>query len=196
MKNVGVFLARFQPLHNGHEYIIKKMIDENDICIILIGSADKSGDHKRNPFSIVLREQMVKDCIDDNYPTLYATNKKVIVRRLSDFTNETDNQNKEWGKYLYYNILSEILPERKINFYYSDDPSIIKEWFSDDILSNINFVFVDREKVDGGISAPKIRNAINLADLDFIARKVPLAVRGKIATMTLEYFKAIENKNN
>lgn len=41
MKKVGVFLARMQPLHNGHLALIEKMFEENDECLILIGSSDK-----------------------------------------------------------------------------------------------------------------------------------------------------------
>ena len=41
MKKVGVFLARLQPIHNGHLALIEQMVNENDECLILIGSTDK-----------------------------------------------------------------------------------------------------------------------------------------------------------
>ena len=48
---IGVFLARFQPLHKSHEYIIRKVMEENDKAYVFIGSAQKSR-QKRNPFTI------------------------------------------------------------------------------------------------------------------------------------------------
>ena len=30
MKKVGVFLARMQPLHNAHLYLVKKACEENE----------------------------------------------------------------------------------------------------------------------------------------------------------------------
>ena len=36
---VGVILARFQPIHNGHLELIKKALDENEKVLILIGSS-------------------------------------------------------------------------------------------------------------------------------------------------------------
>ena len=41
MKKVGVILARFQPIHNGHLELIKKAAEENEQVIVFIGSADK-----------------------------------------------------------------------------------------------------------------------------------------------------------
>lgn len=38
----GLFVGRFQPLHNGHAYIIERALSEVDDLIIGIGSAESS----------------------------------------------------------------------------------------------------------------------------------------------------------
>ena len=54
MKKIGVILARFQPIHNGHLALIKKASVENDEVHIFIGSADKFNERKAVPFSLVI----------------------------------------------------------------------------------------------------------------------------------------------
>ena len=50
---VGVILARFQPIHNGHVELIRKAISENDKVVLLIGSSDKL--NARNPIPVYVR---------------------------------------------------------------------------------------------------------------------------------------------
>ena len=38
---VGVFLARMQPLHNAHLWLIDKALEENDKVLIVLGSENK-----------------------------------------------------------------------------------------------------------------------------------------------------------
>jgi len=47
----GVFLARMQPVHNAHMYIVERACRENDKVIVMLGSANKK-DMLRNPFDI------------------------------------------------------------------------------------------------------------------------------------------------
>ena len=55
MNKTGVFIARMQPIHNAHIWIIEKMLQECDNILIIIGSANKSGT-LRNPFDVKFRE--------------------------------------------------------------------------------------------------------------------------------------------
>lgn len=50
---IGLYIGRFQPLHNGHYEVIKKMNQENDLsyCIIIRGKKS-SLDKNLNPFSL------------------------------------------------------------------------------------------------------------------------------------------------
>ncbi|WP_271439608.1 bifunctional nicotinamide-nucleotide adenylyltransferase/Nudix hydroxylase [Pontixanthobacter luteolus] len=55
----GVFIGRFQPLHIGHEYVIRKSLEQVDRLIVLVGSANVARD-PRNPFTYEEREHMIR----------------------------------------------------------------------------------------------------------------------------------------
>ncbi|MCL4400944.1 MAG: nicotinamide-nucleotide adenylyltransferase [Candidatus Parvarchaeota archaeon] len=60
----AIFIGRFQPFHNGHLSILKKIIKENDSVIVAIGSAQYSNT-PQNPFSagerIVIINKILKE---------------------------------------------------------------------------------------------------------------------------------------
>ena len=59
MKNIAFAVMRMQPSHKGHFRLIAKMLEENDIVIIGLGSAQISGTFD-NPFSINERIEILK----------------------------------------------------------------------------------------------------------------------------------------
>lgn len=104
MRNIAVFIGRFQPLHFGHIDIINKMLDENELTIIVIGSKNKSDD--RNPFSYETRQKFIKSI----YPS-----SNLIVVGLDDY-----NDNETWCNTLDKLILDHIffdITESKIRLY-------------------------------------------------------------------------------
>ncbi|MBU5682554.1 MAG: adenylyltransferase/cytidyltransferase family protein [Candidatus Aenigmatarchaeota archaeon] len=56
---IGLFVARFQPLHKGHERAIKKALKLYEKVIVVIGSANKSREEK-NPFTAEERKLMLE----------------------------------------------------------------------------------------------------------------------------------------
>lgn len=96
---VGVFLARAQHIHRGHEFIIDTALEVCEKVLIFVGSAQKGGpdeEDKRNPFSVELRIQLIKD--------IYAAyGDRVIVVGLPDLTTE-DDISKAWGLYLLHHM--------------------------------------------------------------------------------------------
>lgn len=54
---VGLVHGRFQPFHDGHEYLVKKMLSFCDVGVVLIGSYGCS--NKRNPYSFDQRKKMI-----------------------------------------------------------------------------------------------------------------------------------------
>ena len=62
MKNIGIILARLQPIHNGHLALIEKASQENDEVHVFIGSADKF--NERNPIPINMRFDFAKAAIE------------------------------------------------------------------------------------------------------------------------------------
>lgn len=154
MYKVGVFLARFQPLHKSHEYLIRQSLSQNEKTCVFVGSADKSRTI-RNPLTYEERIVYINAVFADE-----IASGKLIVEPLSDFTDENDKDNLiKWGNYLYKSIVNKI-QEYTFDLYYSDDPEIIYSWFSDEIKRKIHFVLYDRKQIFSELSATKIREAI------------------------------------
>jgi len=59
MSNIGLFIGRFQPFHNGHLHAVKFILNEVDLAIICVGSAQYSHTFK-NPFTAGERIEMIK----------------------------------------------------------------------------------------------------------------------------------------
>mgnify|MGYP003967728535 CR=1 FL=1 len=66
---IGLFIGRFQPFHNGHLAVIKKILEKHDSVIIVIGSSQEH-DTAVNPFSAEERRKMIElaltvECIEN-----------------------------------------------------------------------------------------------------------------------------------
>ena len=59
-----VFIGRFQPLHKGHERVIRKAFEKSKNVLILIGSAETASS-VRNPFSFEERREMIQAVFPD-----------------------------------------------------------------------------------------------------------------------------------
>lgn len=174
----GVIITRAQPLHVGHVKVIKKALEENDRVLLIIGSADKSMT-ERNPFSIDLRWQQYLQML-----CYYKWNfDQIKAIKLPDWSADknipydsnvgSNNQNyetvsKEWGLYLYYNIVGAI-GQKDFTLYYNDDPAIIKEWFPEYIWNRITLKTIGRDD----ISSSKVREAMLNEDMEYLKKTVP-----------------------
>ncbi len=58
----GIFVGRFQPLHEGHKQCIERVLAENDRCIVFIRDTQASD---KNPFTYEERVTMIKDAFPD-----------------------------------------------------------------------------------------------------------------------------------
>jgi bifunctional NMN adenylyltransferase/nudix hydrolase len=74
----GVFIGRFQPLHAGHEHIIRDAFERVGKLIVLIGSANVARD-PRNPFTYAEREHMLRASF-----AYEAAQGRLIVEPLDD----------------------------------------------------------------------------------------------------------------
>ena len=59
----ALFIGRFQPFHNGHLSIIKKILKEVDSLLLVVGSSQESNT-TLNPFSAEERIKMIKAVIE------------------------------------------------------------------------------------------------------------------------------------
>mgnify|MGYP003594185718 CR=1 FL=1 len=75
--NVGIFIGRFQPFHNGHKYVVDLMLQECDKVIILVGSSNTSISLK-NPFNVNQRADMIAQ----SYPDINS--KRLVILPLRD----------------------------------------------------------------------------------------------------------------
>ena len=172
-QKVGVFLSRMQPLHIGHLGILDMILSENDKLIILIGSKNKFGT-LRNPLNVNLRRNILEETLEEKYGQDYK--KKIVIAELPDWSMETDAaSNKEWGRYLYYNIVSRA-EQKNFSIYFSDNPKIIKAWFDEELMKRITFRLFERNEMFEGVSSTKIREAFLNDDKKYIEKSCPNAV--------------------
>lgn len=94
MVDIGIFLGRTQPFHEGHKYLIRRIFKENDEVIICIGSAQKLGpDDARqtyNPLSFETRKIRITDFIEEE-----GFDKPYRILPIEDIDSD-----KAWPSYL------------------------------------------------------------------------------------------------
>lgn len=177
MKKVGVFLSRMQPIHNAHLWMIEKALKENDEVLVIIGSANKSGE-ERNPFPIDIRKEIVQSAINKFFSDKDYPKDSIKVITLTDWSSEHNNDDQEWGRLIYYNVVGN-MGVKEFSYYCSENPEMIKGWFEDELKERINFRFFSRDNEFNGLSATKIREAILKDDDEYIKKYCPEEVIDK-----------------
>lgn len=172
MEKVGVFLSRMQPIHNAHLWMIENALRENDKVLVLIGSANKSGT-LRNPFNITLRRNLVEEAIREHF-TEEDVN-KIIIKELIDWSSEENNDDNEWGRLIYYNVVS-TMNVKNFSYYCSEDSEMIEGWFEEELKKRIDFKYFSRENQFKGLSATKIRKALLEDNADYVREYCPNCV--------------------
>ena len=189
-QNIGVFLARFQPLHKAHLYVIEKALKECDKVVVVLGSSNKK-DMIRNPFDFELRKQMLAASLEN-----IEDMNRIEIFELPDWSQETIFEDDiVWGHYLYYNVVSRI-KQKQFTIYYSDEPEIMKAWFDDEVGKYISFCFLNRSSVFEGLSSTKIRNALlkfSNEDKVYLKKFLPEPVFSQIDKLRDIWLKVYEN---
>ena len=187
---VGVFLARMQPMHNGHLEVLKIAEKNNEKVIVLLGSADKSGE-KRNPLHINLRIDLLKETLEQEFGDDWG--KRFEVYPLDDWSHENDfDARNEWGHYLYYNIVSRAGIKNDFKLYFSDNPAIMLSWFDNVLRDRINFTFLEREYIEDGISATKVRKEILDGNLEFVSKSVPKSIFSHVSKIKSDLIASLD----
>ncbi len=177
----ALFLARLQPMHKGHLYVIEKALEECDALIILLGSSNKK-ETLRNPFDSNIRLEMLTNAIKD-----HPKYDRVAIDVLPDWAGEDHTPTfHQWGHYLYYNVVSRIL-QKNFTFYYSDDPEKALCWFDEEVADKISFRFLDRESILDGLSSTAVRNALErfeAEDKKYLMSVIPSANHYKLEELS------------
>ena len=183
----GVFLARIQPVHNAHLFMVNKALDECDKVLIVLGSENKV-DMLRNPYDITLREKMLRECFNNEQ------NEKITIVTLPDWSMESDTDSAEiWGRYFYYNVVSRI-GQKRFSLYYSDDVAILDSWFnSTEVRQYITYRNFERSNIFEGLSATKIRQAFIDGNRDYINEFCPGSVTNRFDYLASYYKDVTEN---
>lgn len=183
----GVFLARMQPVHNAHLFMVNKALDECDKVLIVLGSENKV-DMLRNPYDITLREQMLRECFNNEQ------NEKITIVTLPDWSMESDTDSAEiWGRYFYYNVVSRI-GQKRFSLYYSDDVAILDSWFNGtEVRQYITYRNFERNNIFEGLSATKIRQAFIDGNRDYINEFCPGSVVNRFDYLASYYKDVTEN---
>ena len=170
MKQAGVILARMQPVHNAHLFLVRTALKECDKVLVVLGSENKYNT-LRNPYDINVRESMLRECFTEE------ENQKLIITTLPDWSMESDTDNaKIWGRYFYYNVVSRI-GQKRFMLYYSDDIGILDSWFEDtEVYQYIHYRTFNRSNVFDGLSATKIREAFLNDNIEYIKKFCPQSV--------------------
>lgn len=182
----GVFLARMQPVHNAHLFMVNKALEENDRVLIVLGSENKV-DMIRNPYDIRLREKMLRECLNQEQ------NNKITIVTLPDWSMESDIDNAEtWGRYFYYNVVSRI-GQKQFSLYYSDDLAILDSWFKNtEIYQYITYRNFERNSIFSGLSATNIRQAFIDNNREYIKKFCPNSVMKRFDYLA-SYYKDVTN---
>ena len=167
----GVMLTRAQPFHKGHMDVVRQILEENEDCLIVIGSANKQNT-ARNPLSVQERTDLILQVIK-----LHQLENKVKVFPLCDWSMEDAYQYaQEWGSFLYYNIVN-VIQQKEFSFYYNDDPDIVSQWFTKEISDRITVKHSVRER---DVSGTKVREAILKNNLEYLNHALDIPVLNQV----------------
>lgn len=176
--SVGVILLRGQPIHAGHIAVIEQATKENDEVLVILGSADKAFT-ERNPFSIGMRKEMLDLALDgveywwkvsSTWLNDWSSDSSIPKQdNLSGVVDNPADVNKEWGMYLYYNIVAKINC-KEFTFYYNDDINLLDSWFPTSIR---NRLVVKSIKRIGDYSSSAVRKALLDLNMDYLYEALP-----------------------
>ncbi len=146
-KNVGYAAMRMQGLHIGHFNLISRMLKENDIVIIGLGSTQVQGT-LTNPYSPKQRIEMVK--------ILFGDSSKIKIVPLKDLGAVTKQ---EWVSYCMNEINKKGLPTPTRYYTGSETDG---SWFTDAYnLNNELIELVNLNRYSTGLmSASDVRKSI------------------------------------
>ena len=168
MYKCGLYIGRFQPIHIGHESIIRKMLEECDQIIIAIGSAQESGT-ERNPFTFEQRADLImnvfyRECL----------NGRISIIPLRDRYQPANDAS--WGDYVFQNVWD--ITHKVPDAIYEGEEEERNSWYDN---LNVDVVRVPRTIVLA--SATQLREALKEEPSVSEYMMVPAAIRYRLREM-------------
>lgn len=162
--NIGLYIGRFQPFHNGHLYMVQEALKQCEFLIIAIGSAQEKRTEK-NPFDDYERYRFIRSAL---HADGYHITKDYIIIGINDREDKADNSS--WGEYLMKQVLVQTgyLPD----VCFTGEEQIRQHWF--DTVA-IDEVAIKRDIIP--VSATQVREAVKNNDQKLFESLVPRGVR-------------------
>ena len=132
-KTRALFVGRFQPFHNGHYSVVKKLLAEYSEVIIAIGSAEEL--NFENPFTAGERIEMIRNCFTEKELS------RLILVPIRDINNDK----------LWVFHVTKYVPKFDVVF---SNNKLVKTLFLKVKIPVKTIGFFDRHKYEG----KKIRN--------------------------------------
>ena len=155
-KQVSLFLGRMQPIHNGHDAIIKMM--KNPV-VVLVKGASSSKDKSRNPFDEKYQTKLIN---------MLNPSVEVVVAKtgyIPDMVNDLRKQGKE--------VIEVLAGDDRIGSYQNQIDSFNKQ-MPDEKKIRVKFKITPRVT-----SATTVRNAIRSDDIETFKKNVPQKLWGE-----------------
>ena len=147
--NLCIICGRFQPIHKGHEAIIRKALKMSKRVGLYIGSANKYKE-KNNPLTYYGRKILISNIFQKE-----IKKGRLIIKPLNDRPKELYANDQSWGKYYLDNIRIDFgNPDL---FVYGND-KVRSQWFTEEDLKGITEIIVDRKHIN--ISGTQLREYI------------------------------------
>jgi len=162
LSKLAIFIGRCQPLHNGHKYIIDKMIEESGIenSLVILGSKGEPNT-AWNPFTVEQRHKMIKSVWPD-----------INVTAIEDMPT-----NEKWMNHLSWLINWIYEGEVKEITLYCGDDSKVATLFTEYEFGNVRTVLTRDEFDIFDISGTLIRlEMLQPRKLPLILNQVPTEI--------------------
>lgn len=135
--DIALLVMRAQTFHKGHQHLIDMALKLADRVLIFVGSAQEYGT-KRNPLNVQTRIDMIR--------AVYGDEQTVIIKALSDMSNENDI-NTDWGKYVLDNCKRYVYKTPSIIVYGKEEGRDGYSWFADEDMKKTTQIIVNRNDV-------------------------------------------------
>ncbi len=110
LKDVTVYIGRFNPFHNGHAHVLKRALETSKLVIVLIGSSGAARNSK-NPLTFLERMGMIQ-----NWYHEIGSSSRLVIRQIRDYPYN----DALWIRQVQRNVKEVVLD----NFSLSDKPQV------------------------------------------------------------------------